>query len=272
MAPKSFSDDGAAGAWGGDGSANSGAIPGVQMNDPGPAPGSDQNFGGNNGITSTGGYSSFSNPGSGDGFRGTSFNPNPTPSSDSGGGLGSGFGPISGGGSDTSSGGGLGGVTPAGTGFSFAEGGAVPDEDGDGDGDNEQDMMAKALQSVDQTLQYTYQKYGLGGGNSETGGDPQKEAAAMPMIPGNQSETPGPYKPGGGGQKTAAAMPMIPGNQSETPGPYQPGGGGQKTAAAMPMIPGNQSETPGPYQPGGGGQKVASNDDGAIDTDDEGSA
>jgi hypothetical protein len=93
----------------------------------------------------------------------------------------------------------------------------------------------------------------------------------------------------GGAIDTAGAMPMIPGNQSETPGPYRPGGGGQKLAGAMPMIPGNQSESgrpplqpaPGPLPPTSNpfGKRADAGTDtdndndsdapGAIDTDEE---
>jgi hypothetical protein len=83
----------------------------------------------------------------------------------------------------------------SGGGFAFDQGGAVPDDDnGDSDGSPGQNSMAQALESVDKTLQYSYQKYGLTGGDNETGGG-QQTAGMMPTIPGNQSNTPGPYVP-----------------------------------------------------------------------------
>ena len=171
--------------------------------------------------------------------------------------------------------------TSWGGGYSFDQGGAVPDtgEDGDSDGSPGQDMMAKALQSVDATLQYSYQKYGLGGG--------QQEAANMPARPGSQSEYPGggTYGPGGSPpppQQQAGMMPTIPGNQSETPGPYQPGTPSQpppqQMASNMPAVPGSQSNSgipaqqpmPGPLPPTSNpfGKRTA-DAGGAIDTDDE---
>lgn len=163
------------------------------------------------------------------------------------------------------------GNTATATGFSFADGGSVPDEDGDGDGDTsqpsgngaidtgdtdgspQQDLMAKALQSVDATLQYSYQKYGLGGGQQEAGG--QQQAAAMPMIPGSQSETPGPYQPGTPSQpppqQMASNMPAVPGSQSNSGVPPQ-----------QPM-PGPLPPTSNPFG------KRADDQSGAIDTDED---
>lgn len=84
------------------------------------------------------------------------------------------------------------------------------------------DRLALALTSVDSALSYGRKLNGLhsdGGMDEGTG----QQAANMPTIPGNQSETPGPYKPQQPQpQQQAANMPMIPGSQSETPGPYVP--------------------------------------------------
>lgn len=168
-------------------------------------------------------------------------------------------------------------------GFAFDQGGAVPDDD-DSDGSPGQDLMSQALESVDKTLQYSYQKYGLGGGD--------QEAANMPSRPGTQSEYPGggTYGPGGSPpapQQQAGMMPTIPGNQSETPGPYQPGTPSQpppqQMASNMPAVPGSQSNSgippvqpmPGPLPPTSNpfGQRTTpplpGSAQGAIDTDDE---
>jgi hypothetical protein len=96
----------------------------------------------------------------------------------------------------------------------FEDGGAIDDTDGS----PQQDHISKALETVDQVLAFGRKLHGLGGGDNEGAID---TAAAMPMIPGNQSETPGPYRPGGGGQKMAANMPSIPGSQSESGRPPQ---------------------------------------------------
>lgn len=131
---------------------------------------------------------------------------------------------------------------------SFSEGGAVgeggesPDDDGamPQSMDGLQQSINQALATVDNTLSYGRKLHGLPSGD-EGGG--MQTAGAMPMIPGNQSETPGPYKPQ---PKVAGAMPTIPGNQSETPGPYKPGQPRpQKTAGLYPMPtkPAGQSET-----------------------------
>ena len=220
MPPKNFADDGAAGAGGGSSAAPSGSLGGVTMNDPGPGtsapsppPNVDQAGAGGTMApvnTGRGGYSDITGP--------------QLATLQAGGGspLAPGQGGISpvmaqlqaGGGSPLPSGGG---------GFSFADGGAIPDDQG-GDGTPGQTSMQDALQSVDATMQALYAKYGLSdGGNKEGDGQQTQTAGMMPTIPGNQSETPGPYvpqqpKP----QQVAAAMPMIPGNQSETPGPYVP--------------------------------------------------
>lgn len=162
--------------------------------------------------------------------------------------------------------------------FMFDDGGVVPEQDPNDDGGQPadpnasmngqvNDRIALALTSVDSALQYGRTKHGLPGDSGMDEG-PGQQAAAMPMIPGNQSETPGPYKPQQPNPKMAAAMPTIPGNQSQTPGPYTPQQPqpGQQQAAAMPMIPGNQSETPGPYKPQQPQpQQMASNDDDGDD-------
>src|SRR5579859_4314435 len=237
MAPRSFSTDGAAGGWsGGAGTSSGGALGADIMNDPG-TPGTTHAGVALNPFTAGDFGTTNAPPGS----EAASFAPT------SGGGYG--FNPADNAAyqhaAATSTPGvkapwaGAGNVTPenasayaaaagaGGPGFSFADGGAVPD---DTDGSPEQDMMAKALESVDKTLQYTYQKYGLGGGNQESGGA-INTAGMMPTIPGNQSETPGPYvpqqpKP----QQMAANMPTIPGSQSNSgvppqqpmPGPLPP--------------------------------------------------
>jgi|SRR5579859_922661 len=248
--PKSFSEDGASGAFGGGTDTDTSTPNAPTMNDPGPNSPAISNTGVPSGNTSTSlGRDPYQAP--------TSFGSSAPPT--------------------------IGGTPYYGTGmpvgFSFADGGAVPDADGDNDGDTSdgvgdsdgspgQDLMAKALQSVDATLQYSYQKYGLGGG--------QQEAAAMPARPGTQSDYPGggTYGPGGSPpppQQQAGAMPVRPGSQSEYPGggTYGPGGApppSQQMAANMPARPGTQSEYPGGGTYGPGGQPPQPQ--GAIDTED----
>lgn len=117
--------------------------------------------------------------------------------------------------------------------FMFDDGGIVPDDPNSDGGQPTDpnasingpvnDRIALALTSVDSALQYGRNKHGLPGDSGMDEGGGQQQAANMPMIPGNQSETPGPYKPQQPQpQKVAAAMPTIPGNQSQTPGPYKP--------------------------------------------------
>lgn len=236
MPPKNFADDGAAGASS-SGGTDSGAIGGVTMNDPGPAaspsppalpttsatgdmPGQNGKMVGVN--TALGGFSNIT----GDQMATLQ----------------------SGGGQPLSS------IYP---GFSFAAGGAIPDDQG-GDGSPQQDQMSQALESVDKTMQYIYQKYGLTGGGDQEGN--QQQAAAMPTIPGNQSETPGPY------------VPQQPKPQQMAANSYQNN--------QMPAIPGTQSNSgvpplqpqPGPLPPTNNPfGKRADDSSGAIDTD-EGTA
>ena len=109
----------------------------------------------------------------------------------------------------------------------FADGGAIPDDE-TGEGSPEQDRISKALESVDQVLAFGRQLHGLGGGDNEGA---IQTAGAMPTIPGNQSNTPGPYKPQQPQpQQVAANMPSVPGSQSNSgakpvqpmPGPLPP--------------------------------------------------
>lgn len=169
---------------------------------------------------------------------------------------------------------------PSSVGFSFSTGGAVPDADGDDDGDTDgspgQDMMAKALQSVDATLQYSYQKYGLGGGQQEAGG--QQQAGIMPSVPPSQSETgiplqqpmPGPLPPTSNPfGKRASADDGVPGNQGSWEGPLT---SGPSPLAPKPIGP-QQPEPPvfQPLPPTGnpfGKRSADAGDTGAIDTED----
>lgn len=101
----------------------------------------------------------------------------------------------------------------------FEDGGVVPDADDAGAGANPNggdptsgtgDPITLALTTVDNALAYGRKLNGLPDGG-------QQDAAAMPMIPGNQSQTPGPYKPGQPRpQQMAANMPMQPASQSES--------------------------------------------------------
>ena len=139
-----------------------------------------------------------------------------------------------------------GGFNRSAAGLAFAEGGAIPDADDDAgsEPDNDQDDNAAdpqgsatgasmqrsidaAMKTVQNALSYGRQLHGLGGG--------QQEAAAMPTIPGTQSESgqprprpapgPGPQVPFGkradmgmdDGSDQTAAMPSVP--FSETPRP-----------------------------------------------------
>lgn len=153
-------------------------------------------------------------------------------------------------------------MNPAG--LSFADGGAIPEGDEDDPnatdpqgsalGQSLQNSINAAMQSVQQALSYGRNLHGLGGG--------QQEAAAMPSVPGNQSESgiprerpmPGPLPPTStpfgkradagaidDGDTENAAMPSVPFSESQrpqpTPGPLPPtsnpfGKRGQQTSDA----------------------------------------
>lgn len=139
-------------------------------------------------------------------------------------------------------------------GFSFAEGGAIGD---DTDGSPAQDRISKALDTVDAVLAFGRKLHGLGGNEEDDGAiKGTQTAAAMPTIPGNQSETPGPYKPGQGGQQMAANMPSVPGSQSNS---------GQRPPQPM---PGPLPPTSNPF----GKRADAGDGDGDGDSDDQGGA
>jgi hypothetical protein len=259
MAPKSFNQDGAAGGWGGDGttSQGSGAIDPVSS-----------------GVASSGG----------DGSGMTSGRPSEAQYNQDWANINAmrahdGLSPM---------------TAPNYNGFSPYGVGSPTDTLGGG-----------ALGTYDGNGTYTRSPMGFddGGAMPDDDGGAIQTAAAMPTIPGNQSETPGPYVPQkprpqtannagdgsnlvdlaladvqdvlkytrnkfglGGGDQQAGAMPMIPGNQSETPGPYVPQQPKpQQVAGMMPTIPGNQSETPGPYVP----QQPKPQQFGAIPDDDQ---
>lgn len=98
----------------------------------------------------------------------------------------------------------------------YSEGGAIPepgDEISGVDNDPSNDLTS-ALDTVKAALDYGRQLHGI------TGGD---QAAAMPTIPGTQSESgiPRPRPGGPGTQRLSAAMPTIPGTQSESGIPPQ---------------------------------------------------
>lgn len=126
--------------------------------------------------------------------------------------------------------------------FMFDDGGTVPDQDPNDDGGQPadpnaglngavNDRIALALTSVDSALQYGRTKHGLPGDSGMDEGTGQ-QAANMPTIPGNQSNTPGPYVPQQKPQpqQMAANMPASPAGQSESgvkplqpaPGPLPP--------------------------------------------------
>jgi hypothetical protein len=152
-------------------------------------------------------------------------------------------------------------------GLMFDDGGVVPDQDPNDDGgqppDPNADMngqvndrIALALTSVDSALQYGRNKHGLPADSGMNEGSSQ-QAAAMPMIPGNQSETPGPYKPQQPQpQKMAANMPAAPASQSESGAPRQ-------LPAPGPLPP---TSTPFGQRQGQPYGRVADNSDGDDDT------
>lgn len=147
----------------------------------------------------------------------------------------------------------------------FSEGGAISeaDNDYDGNGSPAQEAVQRALSTIDGVLAFGRRLHGLGGGGDNEGAIPGagKQAGAMPMIPGNQSQTPGPYKPTQPRPQQQAAnypMPVRPGGQSETGiPPAQPG-------------PGTLPPTSNPF-----GKRADNDQDGdsdapgAIDTDEE---
>jgi len=146
--------------------------------------------------------------------------------------------------------------TDFGSGIFFDQGGGVPDpDDASGQSDPSQDpasqgsgqdpmsnVLQRALGSVDQVLQYGYQQFGLSTNAPAdgSGGGIQDQAAAMPAVPGNPSDsgvpplqpTPGPLPPTSNpfGKRMASNMPAVPGTQSNsgipplqpTPGPLPP--------------------------------------------------
>lgn len=141
----------------------------------------------------------------------------------------------------------------------YSEGGAIDENMGDDSNGSpgQNDAISRALQSVTEVLNFGRQRYGLSGGGDNEGNT--NTAAAMPMIPGNQSNTPGPYKPADkpAGQKQAA-MPAIPGNPSES-GIQRP----------QPM-PGPLPPTSNPFgKRADAGSDNADDQSGAIDTDED---
>lgn len=116
---------------------------------------------------------------------------------------------------------GAGALAQGALGLMFEGGGTVPDQDDAGAGADPSsgdptsgtgDPISLALTTVDNALAYGRKLNGL----PSSGGDSQ-QAAAMPTIPGNQSNTPGPYQPGQPRpQQQAANMPMQPSSQSES--------------------------------------------------------
>lgn len=153
-----------------------------------------------------------------------------------------------------------------GTGFSFAAGGAIPDEDINGSPD--QDAIQRALTSVDAVLAFGRKLHGLGGNEEDDGAI--KMAGRMPSVPGNPSNSGVP-----------PAQPM-PGPLPPTSNPFGKRADAGYTNGRMPMIPGTQSESgvppiqpmPGPLPPTSnpfGKRADAGGDDqsGAIDTSDE---
>ena len=141
-------------------------------------------------------------------------------------------------------------------GMSFSDGGAIDDTDGS----PAQDRISKALGTVDSVLAFGRKLHGLGGNEEDDGTIPGAQAGAMPMIPGNQSETPGPYRPGQGGQTMAANMPSVPGSQSNS---------GQRPPQPMPGPLPPTSNPFGKRADAGDGDGDDDDQGGAINTDEE---
>lgn len=245
--PKSFADDGAAGAFG-SGSSPTGAIPGVTMSDPGPAP-----TGGAAPATASNMQPWSSTSFQSEGERAWNNTGENYSSDGSINGLGAGKSTIAPDGSVYTNTGQKSG------GYLLANGGAIED---DTDGSPEQDTISKALSSVDAVLAFGRKLHGLGGGDNEGA---INTAGNMPTIPGNQSETPGPYQPGQPRpQQMAQAsyqnnrMPMRPGSQSESGvQPIQP-------------APGPLPPTNNPFgKRADAGDSDSDDQSGAIDTDED---
>ncbi len=148
--------------------------------------------------------------------------------------------------------------------YSFADGGLVTDSDGDDDGDTPggdgdqdnqtpdhtddfQQRINAALETVDNALSYGRKLHGLSGG--------QQTAAAMPMIPGTQSESGIPPKrPTPPPAKMAAAMPAVPGNpygqqrEQPAPGPLPPTNNPFGKRVASNDVTSDSDATPGEEQ------------------------
>lgn len=150
-----------------------------------------------------------------------------------------------------------GGTSAQAVGLAFADGGAIEDDGsasdgsasggGDTNGSPQQDAISKALSTVDGVLAYGRKLHGLGGGDNEgaipgaTDGTQVADAGyqngRMPAVPGNQSNS---------GVKPIQPMP---GPLPPTSNPF-----GKRTSASA-----DQSA----------GDDQASNDKGAIDTEEE---
>lgn len=136
----------------------------------------------------------------------------------------------------------------------LADGGVVGEDPDDptaapgGDDNGMGDRLALALTSVDSALSYGRKLNGLPADSGMDEGGGGQQAANMPMIPGNQSETPGPYKP----QPKMAAnmpMPMKPAGQSEGNVPPLTPNPGRLSAPAF-------GKRTADNEPGDGGQPV----------------
>lgn len=139
---------------------------------------------------------------------------------------------------------------------SFSQGGAIPDgdDDYDGNGSPAQERMQRALSNIEGVLAFGRKLHGLGGGDNEGA---INTAGAMPTIPGNQSQTPGPYKPQPRPQQQAANYPM----------PIRPAGQSESGVPPAPPGPGTLPPTSNPF-----GKRADNDQDdsgGAIDTDED---
>jgi hypothetical protein len=147
----------------------------------------------------------------------------------------------------------------------FADGGDVGDDNPSQQPPQGADPMGtllqKALGTTDTVLQQLYAQYGLGGQSQSPGGI-QDQAANMPAVPASQSESgvkplqpmPGPLPPTSNpfGQRQAANMPTVPGTQSNSgvppvqpmPGPLPPTSNpfGQRQAQAGGIDTGDDQE------------------------------
>lgn len=172
-------------------------------------------------------------------------------------------------------------TSPSAVGLAFADGGAIPGADGDEDdtdpnatdpqgsalGQSMQTSINAAMQTVQAALSYGRNLHGLGGGD--------QQAAAMPMQPGNQSNSGAPRQQPMPGPLPPTANPF--GKRADAGGAIDEG---SDQTAAMPSVPFSETPKPqpmpGPLPPtsnpfGKRGQQADAGDDAspAIDTEED---